>query len=65
LRLLNEFPTIILVAVVFLVVSKPVSNWMMFVLGLVIFSTIILGAIFLNKRMREKKALEANKKDMH
>jgi protoporphyrinogen IX oxidase len=58
LRLLNEFPTIILVAVVFLVVTKPVSNWIMFLVGLAIFSTIILGAIFLNKKMREKKALE-------
>ncbi len=61
LRVLNEFPTIILVAVVFLVVTKPVSNWIMLLVGLSIFTFIIIGAIFLNKRMREKKALNKDK----
>jgi protoporphyrinogen IX oxidase len=63
LRLLNEIPTILLVAVVFLVVSKPFKNWFLFCVGLGIFAIIILGAIYLNKQLREKKLAKEKPSD--
>jgi putative membrane protein len=54
LRLWNEIATIFLVTIVFIVVTKDLTNWLYGVFGLLIFTIILLIAIKQYKRVREK-----------
>lgn len=55
LRLWNEVATILLVAIVFTVILKSAIDWVYGLIGLVIFSAVIMIAVKLYKRSREKK----------
>jgi len=54
MRLWNEGATIILFAVVFLVILKNAVNWIYGVIGIVLFSIIIMLGFRFYKRIREK-----------
>lgn len=54
LRLWNELATVILFAIVFIVVLKSATNWIYGLLGLVLFSLMLMLAVKLYKRMRSK-----------
>lgn len=54
MRLWNEGATIILFAVVFLVILKNAINWVFGVVGIVLFSVIIMLGFKFYKRIREK-----------
>lgn len=54
MRLWNEGATIILFAIVFLVVLKNAVNWIYGVLGIVLFSVLIMLGFRFYKRIREK-----------
>lgn len=58
LRIWNEVATIILFAVVFLVVLKHTVNWIYGVVGIVLFSILLMLAVKLYKRLRGKKSWE-------
>lgn len=62
LRLLNEAPTIILFAVVFLVVLKNAINWIWGVIGIVLFGILLMLGIRFYKRIREKRSWDKNEK---
>lgn len=55
LRLWNEVATIFLFAIVFLVVLKSALNWIFGVVGLVSLAVILMIAVKIYKRYREKK----------
>jgi putative membrane protein len=55
MRLWNEGATIILFAVVFLVLLKNAINWVFGVIGIVVFSILIMLGYKLYKRIREKQ----------
>ena len=55
LRLWNELATILLFAIVFLVVLKSALNWIFGVIGIIAFSVILMMAVKIYKRFREKK----------
>jgi putative membrane protein len=55
MRLWNEGATIILFAVVFLVLLKNAINWIFGVVGIVVFSILIMLGYKLYKRIREKE----------
>lgn len=55
LRLWNELATLILFAIVFLAVLKSTLNWIFGVVGIVTFSIILMMAVKIYKRFREKK----------
>jgi len=55
LRLWNELATLILFAIVFLAVLKSTLNWIFGVVGIVAFSIILMMAVKIYKRFREKK----------
>jgi putative membrane protein len=55
LRLWNELATLILFAIVFLVVLKSTINWIFGVVGIIAFSVILMMAVKIYKRFREKK----------
>jgi putative membrane protein len=55
LRLWNEVATILLVAIVFTVILKSAVNWIYGLLGLIVFSAVIMIAVKVYKRYREKK----------
>jgi len=54
MRLWNEGATIILFAVVFLVILKNAVNWIYGVLGIILFSVLIMLGFKFYKRIREK-----------
>jgi putative membrane protein len=54
LRLWNELATVILFAIVFIVVLKSATNWIYGLVGLVLFSLMLMLAVKLYKRMRSK-----------
>lgn len=56
LRLWNEVATILLVAIVFTVILKSAVNWMYGLAGLLAFSVLIMTAVKIYKRYREKKS---------
>lgn len=56
LRLWNEVATILLVAIVFTVILKSAVDWVYGLIGLVAFSVIIMTAVKIYKRYREKKS---------
>ncbi|HRA74215.1 MAG TPA: CopD family protein, partial [Flavobacterium sp.] len=53
-RLWNEGATIILFAVVFLVILKNAVNWIYGVIGIMLFSILIMLGFKFYKRIREK-----------
>jgi len=55
LRIWNEVATIFLFAIVFLAVLKSAVNWIFGVVGIVLLSIILMLAVKLYKRIREKK----------
>lgn len=55
LRLFNEIATIFLFAIVFLVVLKNSVDWIWGILGLILFAVIIMSAVRIVKKIREKK----------
>ena len=55
MRLWNEGATIILFAVVFLVILKNAINWIYGVIGILLFSVIIMLGFKFYKRIREKQ----------
>ena len=55
LRLWNELATVILFAIVFLVVLKNALNWIFGVIGIILFSIILMMAVKIYKRLRMKK----------
>ncbi len=54
LRLWNEVATILLVAIVFTVILKSAVDWVYGLVGLIAFSVIIMTAVKIYKRYREK-----------
>ena len=54
LRLWNEVATILLVAIVFTVTLKSAVDWVYGLVGLVAFSIVIMTAVKIYKRYREK-----------
>ena len=56
MRLWNEGATIILFAVVFLVILKNAINWIYGVIGIILFSVIIMLGFKFYKRIRDKKS---------
>ena len=54
LRIWNEVATIILVAVVFLVVKKDQISWLWGTLGIISFAIVLMLAVKIYKRIREK-----------
>lgn len=54
-RIFNEGATLILFAVVFLVILKNAINWIYGVIGIFVFSIIIMFGFKFYKRIREKK----------
>ena len=55
MRLWNEGATIILFAVVFLVILKNAFNWIYGVIGIFVFSILIMLGFKFYKRIRERK----------
>jgi putative membrane protein len=55
MRLWNEGATIILFSVVFLVILKNAFNWIYGVIGIILFSVLIMLGFKFYKRIREKK----------
>ena len=55
LRLWNELATLFLFAIVFLVVLKSTLNWVFGVLGIFALGIILMMAVKIYKRLREKK----------
>ncbi|MCF6348406.1 MAG: CopD family protein [Flavobacteriaceae bacterium] len=58
LRIWNEVATIILFSIVFLVVLKNAVNWIYGVIGIILFSIVLMLAVKLYKRMRVKNDWE-------
>jgi putative membrane protein len=58
LRIWNEVATILLFAIVFLVVLKNAVNWIYGVVGIVLFSTLLMLAVKLYKKIRAKNDWE-------
>lgn len=54
LRLWNEVATILLVAIVFTVVLKSAVDWLYGLVGLIIFSLVIMVSVKIYKKYREK-----------
>lgn len=54
LRLWNEVATILLVAIVFTVILKSAVDWVYGLAGLIVFSVVIMTAVKIYKRYREK-----------
>lgn len=57
LRIWNEVATIILVAIVFTVILKSAVDWVYGLTGLLLFSLVIMTAVKIYKRYREKNNL--------
>jgi putative membrane protein len=63
LRIINEAPTIILFAVVFLVTLQNAINWIWGVVGIILFGVILMLGIRLYKKIREKRSWEKAEKE--
>ena len=57
LRLWNEVATILLVAIVFTVILKNAVDWIYGLLGLIVFSALIMTAVKIYKKYREQKSI--------
>lgn len=64
LRIWNEIATIILFAVVFLVTLKSAINWIWGVVGIILFGVLLMLAIKLYKKIREKKSWDKAEKEV-
>ena len=64
LRIINEAPTIILFAVVFLVTLQSAINWIWGVVGIILFGVLLMLGIRLYKKIREKKSWEKAEKEV-
>jgi putative membrane protein len=64
LRIFNEITTIILFAIVFLVTLKSAVNWIWGVIGIILFGILLMLAIKLYKRIREKRSWEKAEKEI-
>jgi len=60
LRIFNEVATIILFSVVFLAVLKSAVNWIYGVIGIVLFSALLMLGFKLYKKLRGEKDWESN-----
>ena len=58
LRVWNEVATVFLIAIVFIIVCKNTLDWVWGMLGLIIFSILIMLAIRLYKKIRERESVE-------
>lgn len=54
LRLWNELATVILFAIVFIVVLKSATNWIYGLVGLLLFSVMLMVAVKVYKKLRSK-----------
>ena len=54
LRIWNEVATVFLISIVFIIVMKDTLNWIWGLIGIVLFSLILMIAIRIYKRIREK-----------
>lgn len=54
LRLFNELATVLLLAIIFLVVTKSTGSLVWGGIGLAVFTAILMSAVFLYKKKREK-----------
>ena len=54
MRLWNEGSTIILFSVIFLVIVRDAVNWVYGVIGIILFSVILMLGFKMYKRIREK-----------
>ena len=54
MRIWNEGATLILFAIIFLVTLRSALNWIYGVIGIIVFAIILMLAIRLYKRFREK-----------
>ncbi len=64
LRIWNEIATIILFAVVFLVTLKSAINWIWGVVGILLFGVLLMLAIKLYKRIREKRSWDKTENEI-
>lgn len=54
LRLWNEVATVFLITIIFIIVLKDLTNWIYGLVGLVLFAVLLMLAIRIYKRIREK-----------
>jgi putative membrane protein len=64
LRIINEAPTIILFAVVFLVTLQSAINWIWGVVGIILFGVLLMLGNKLYKKIREKKSWEKAEREV-
>ncbi len=64
LRMINEIPTIILFAVIFLVELQHSFNWIWGVVGIILFGILLMLGIKLYKKIREKRSWEKAEKEV-
>ncbi|PQJ73445.1 MULTISPECIES: CopD family protein [Polaribacter] len=64
LRIINEVPTIILFAVVFLVTLKNAVNWIWGVVGIILFGVLLMLGIRLYKKIRAKRSWEKAEREV-
>ncbi len=64
LRLWNELATILLFAIVFVVVLKSALSWVWGVVGIILFGVLMMLAIKLYKKIREKKNWDKVEKEV-
>ncbi len=64
LRILNEAPTVILFAVVFLVVLKNTISWVWGVVGIILFGVLLMFGIQFYKKLRAKKSWDKQDKEL-
>lgn len=64
LRVINEIPTIILFAVVFLVTVQSAISWLWGVVGILLFGVILMLATKLYKNLRQKKSWDKAEKEV-
>lgn len=60
LRIWNEVATIILFSIVFLVVLKSAVNWIYGVIGIILFSVLLMLGVKLYKKIKAKKSWESD-----
>jgi len=58
LRMWNELATVLLFAIVFVVVLKSAVNWIYGVIGLLLFAAILMMAVKIYKKIREKDLMK-------
>ena len=64
LRMINELPTVILFAVIFLVELQHSIDWIWGVVGIILFGVLLMLGIKIYKKMREKKSWDKAEKEV-